>query len=398
MSDRLRIVVCGYMVRAPLGGQIWHYLQYLTGLKAMGHDVLYIEDSCFFEDDEYEWYYKPDSGKNDADPSYGLQFVGDLLKQVGLQEQWAFYEASAARWHGLTEDAVMELCRDADLFLNVSGVNPVRPWLADIPRRVFVDTDPAFTQIRILTNPINRRHALQHNVFATFGENIPVGGSGLPRDSFHWFATRQPVALEMWPVTPGRRDASLTAVLAWQTYAPVEHEGRKYGVKADSFGPFLDLPTRSRETFELALSGDQAPRDLLRSNGWNLLDRGPRTPSDYQSYLQASKAEFGIAKHGYVVSHCGWFSERSAAYLASGRPVVVQDAGFSKWLPCGLGVLPFGTPEEALAALDDLSANYEKHCRAARELVAEYFDAPRVLERLIEQATARPVVARLEAS
>jgi hypothetical protein len=176
--------------------------------------------------------------------------------------------------------------------------------------------------------------------------------------------------------------------LAWQTYAPLAHDGRKYGVKADSFPPLLDLPMRSHENFELALSGDQAPRELLRKNGWYLLDRGPRTPGDYQAYLQSSKAEFGIAKAGYIVSHCGWFSERSAAYLASGRPVVVQETGFSRWLPTGLGVLPFLTPDNAMAALDDLNARYDQHCRAARELVVEYFDYRKVLSQLIEQVYA----------
>jgi hypothetical protein len=382
----LRIVVGGYLVRAPLGGQAWHYLQYLTGLTALGHEVLYIEDSCFFDDDEYEWFFDPETGKSGADPAYGLEFVNDTLSAAGLRERWAFYEAHAGRWHGPAADTAVDYCRDADLFVNVSAVNPVRPWLAGIPRRLFLDTDPSFTQIRLLTNPINRRHALQHNVFATFGENIPAGYSSLPGDSFDWFPTRQPIVVESWPVTPGRRDAPLTAVLAWQTYSPIEHEGRRYGIKADSFRLLLDLPTRSRERFELALGGDQAPRDLLRENGWRLLDRGPRTPGEYQAYIRSSKAELGIAKHGYVTSHSGWFSERSAAYLASGRPIVAQNTGFTRWLSADRGVLPFDTPAGALSALDDLHAHYEAHCRAAREVAVEYFESGAVLSSLLDGA------------
>jgi hypothetical protein len=385
--DRLRIVVGGYLVRAPLGGQAWHYLQYVSGLAALGHEVLYIEDSCFFDDDEHEWYYDPDAGKSGTDPAYGLEFATNALSAVGHGERWAFYEAHAGRWHGPAADTAVGFCRDADLFVNVSAVNPIRPWLAGIPRRIFVDTDPGFTQIRLLTNPINRRHALQHNVFATFGENIPAGYSSLPSDAFTWFPTRQPMVLEAWHVTPGRPDAPLTAVLAWQTYPPIEHDGLRYGVKADSFRPLLDLPARSRESFELAVSGDQAPRDLLRKNGWRLLDRGPRTPSDYQHYLQSSKAELGIAKHGYVASRSGWFSERSAAYLASGRPIVMQNTGFTRWLNADKGVLPFDTPAMALSALDDLQSRYEAHCRGAREVAAEYFESSAVLSRLIDNAS-----------
>ena len=391
-EDRLRIVVGGYLVRAPLGGQAWHYLQYIAGLAGLGHEVLYIEDSCFFDDDEYEWYFDPRSGTTGTDPAYGLEFVHQALAACGLHERWAFYEAHANRWHGPSADTAAGFCRNADLFVNVSAVNAIRPWLAGIPRRLFIDTDPSFTQIRLLTNPINRRHALQHNVFATFGENIPMGLSRLPQDGFTWYPTRQPIVLDAWTATPGRPQAPLTAVLSWQTYAPMEHNGYRYGVKADSFKPLLDLPRRSRETFELALSGDQAPRDLLREHGWRLLDGGPLTTGEYQAYLQASKAEFGIVKHGYAVSRCGWFSERSAAYLASGRPVVVQDTGFTDWLPTGRGLLPYETPDDALDALENLDTNYESHCRTARELVAEYFDSRRVLSRLLEHVSAcKPV-------
>ena len=393
MPDGLRVVVGGYLVRAPLGGQAWHYLQFLVGLAALGHEVLYVEDSHFFEDDEQEWYFDPGAGTSGVDPAPGMRFVQEALTRFGLEDQWAFYEASTHRWHGPASTRAVQCCEGADLFVNVSGVNPVRPWLAGVPHRLFVDTDPCFTQIRLLGNPINRRHALQHNRFATFGENIPAGKSVLPLDTFPWFATRQPVVLEAWPVSPGRPDAPLTTVMAWQTYGPLEHEGRGYGVKADSFEPFFDLPRRRGETFELSLGGDQAPRQRLRRCGWRVLDRGPMTLDAYQEYLASSRAEFGIAKAGYVESASGWFSERSAAYLASGRPAVVQSTGFEEWLPAGLGVLSFATPADAISTLDDLAARYAQHCRASRELVAEYFDHRVVLARLVEQALATPRAA-----
>ncbi len=387
-KNRLRIVVGGYIVRAPLGGQVWHYLQYLMGLAALGHDVLYVEDSCFFDSGEDEWYFDPETGTSGADPVKGLEFAGEAMAAVGLPDKWAFYQSHGGLWHGPAADWASTFCRNADLFVNVSAKNPIRPWLAGIPRRVYLDTDPCFTQIRLLTNPIDRHHALQHNIFATFGENIPFGASSLPGDSFAWFPTRQPIVVEAWPETPGQHDGRLTAVLSWQTYPPVEHEGIRYGLKAESLAPLLDLPRRSRESFELALSGNEAPRESLREHGWRLLDGGPRTLLDYQAYIQSSKGELGIAKHGYVASNCGWFSERSAAYMASGRPVVVQNTGFTRWLHADRGVLPFDTPAAALSALDDLHAHYGAHCRAAREVVADYFGAGAVLSRLIDDASS----------
>jgi hypothetical protein len=159
-------------------------------------------------------------------------------------------------------------------------------------------------------------------------------------------------------------------------------------MKGESFGPYLDLPGRAGPVFELALGSASAPRELLRQKGWELRDPQAvtRDPWTYRSYIAGSKAEFSVSKHGYVVSRSGWFSERSACYLASGRPVLVQDTGFTRWLPAGAGVLAFRTPEEAAAGAEQIGHRYDFHCRAARTIVEEYFDARRVLPSLIERA------------
>jgi hypothetical protein len=156
-------------------------------------------------------------------------------------------------------------------------------------------------------------------------------------------------------------------------------------MKGESFAPYIDLPARAGRVFELALGSPGAPRELLRARGWRLRDPRPptRDPWRYQRYIQHSKAEFGIAKHGYVVAESGWFSERTTAYLASGRPAVVQETGFSRWLPVGSGVIPFRSPDEAVAAVAEVSAHYSRHCRAARDLAAAYFDSDRVLSDLL---------------
>ena len=380
---RLRIVVLGFIVRGPLGGLAWHHLQYLMGLACLGHDVHFLEDS-----DNYPSCYDPARDLTDTDPTYGLAFATRTFEKLGLGNRWAYHDAHTSRWLGPCADKIREVCSTADLLLNISGVNPIRPWLEGIPVRALVDTDPAFTQIRHLTDPVARNFASQHTVFFSFGENIGRSESAVPDDGLTWHPARQPIVLDAWPVTAGPVDGMFTTVMQWGSYPSREYKGIYYGMKSDSFGPYMDLPQDTGGILELAVGSPSAPRSLLRDKGWSV--RNPleptRNPWTYQEYIQNSKAEFSIAKHGYVVSRCGWFSERSAAYLASGRPVVVQETGFSNWLPTGAGVIAFNTLEEAVAGIKEVNGRYEYHCKAAREIAQEYFDARKELLRLIECA------------
>ena len=380
--NRLRIIVLGYVVRGPLGGMVWSNLQFLMGLAHLGHDVYFVEDS-----DDYSSCYDPDKGYTDTDPTYGLKFARETFDRIGFGACWAYYDAHTSTWSGPSADRILEICRSADLVLNLCAVNPLRPWVRRIPRRVLIDEDPLFTQIRHLTEPSRRNLALQHSAFFSFGENIATGGSNIPCDGFAWQATRQPVVFETLSKTPGPVRGKFTTVMQWQSYPGYEYNGRYYGMKSDSFRGYIDLPEKAGPIFELAVGGETAHK-LLSSRGWAIRDplEVTRDPWTYERFLQGSKAEFSVAKHGYVVSRTGWFSERSAAYLASGRPVVIQDTGFSDWLPTGAGVLPFSTPEQALAGIEDVNSRYEFHCRAARAVAEEYFDARKVLPRLIEKA------------
>lgn len=381
--SRLRVVVLGYIVRGPLGGLAWHHLQYVLGLARLGHDVYFVEDS-----DDYPSCYDPARGVVDTDPGYGLRFTAEVFGRVELGERWAYYDAHTARWLGPSAERIRDIFASADLLLNLSGVNPLRPWALEVPARVLVDTDPVFTQIRHLTDPVARALARAHTTFFTFGENIPAGSSEVPADDFPWQPTRQPVVLEAWPETPGPPSGKLTTVMQWDSYPARTYRGKRYGMKGESFGPYLDLPGRAGAVFELALGSSSAPRELLRNRGWELRDplSVTRDPWTYQRYLVESKAEFGIAKHGYVVSRSGWFSERSSCYLAGGRPVLVQDTGFTSWLPTGIGVLAFRTPEEAISGVEEIDRRYPLHCRAARAVSEEYFDARRVLSSLLDRA------------
>jgi hypothetical protein len=385
---RLRIICLGYIVRCPLGGMAWHHLQYILGLNRLGHDVFFVEDSG-----DSTWAcYDPDRQTNGPDPGYGLRFIAELFDRFGLGDRWIYHDALGGRRYGSYAARLMEICQSADLLLNLSGSNLLRPWGEAVAERVYVDTDPGFTQVQHLTDAKRRQRAEQHTTFLTFGENICRPSCSVPDDGLPWQPTRQPVVLDCWEVAPPSPNGPLTTIMQWDNTlqsVPREYAGRRYGRKAVSFMPFLHLPRQSGHVFELALSGaDVLTREQLRSAGWSLRD--PLEPTlniwTYQNYIRGSKAEFSVAKEGYVTSGSGWFSERSSAYLASGRPVIVQDTGFSTWLGTGEGVLAFRSPEEAFEMLEELNANYALHCRRARELAVEFFDSRAVLQRLLDAA------------
>jgi hypothetical protein len=378
----MRIIVLGYIIRGPIGGMAWHHLQYVLGLRQLGHDVYFFEDS-----DDYPSCYDPTTNSTQVDPRYGLAFASRTFNAVGLSEKWTYYDAHTQGWFGPASRRALEICRSADVLLNVSGVNPVRDWFERIPVRILIDTDPAFLQIRHLQSAEAKKRAACHSAFFSFAENIG-GIAVLPDDGFPWVPTRQPIVLDCWPVTPGIKNGKFTTVMQWESYAQAHYRGRVFGMKSMSFGPYQDLPRSAAATFELAIGNP--PPELL-GLGWSI--RNPlevtKDPWSYQSFIMQSKAEFSVAKHGYVLSRSGWFSERSAAYLACGRPVLVQDTGFTEWLPGGEGIVTFTSPKEALAGIEEINAHYHSHCARARQIVEAYFNSQDVLNRLLAIACTK---------
>ncbi|MDQ3953105.1 MAG: hypothetical protein M3279_09115 [Actinomycetota bacterium] len=382
----LRVVLLGYIVRGPLGGLAWHHLQYALGLSRLGADVLFVEDST-----DSPWCcYDPSRHVTDADPTFGLAFADRAFAALGLRERWAYYDAHRSCWLGPRADDAAATCASADVVLNLGGVNPLRDWSMAPAVRILVDTDPVFTQIRHLTDPAAMELAAAHTHFMSFGENVRRAGCTIPDDGLAWSPTRQPVCLDIWDAPRGSVRAAFTTVMQWDSYPTREHDGVRYGMKSDSFAPYASLPRVAPESLELAVTGPSAPRAELLAGGWGLADplEVAREPDDYRDYIRRSKGEFTVAKHGYVVSNSGWFSERTAAYLASGRPAVVQETGFSQWLQRDSGVLSFRNPAEAVEGLRYVGARYEHHSRAAREIAEEYFDADKVLTDLLERAAA----------
>ena len=383
----------GYIVRGPLGGLVWHHLQYVVGLHRLGHDVYFIEDS-----DDYDSCYDPLDGTLSKNPAFGLRFIAATLGSFGLGARWTYFDAHTSTWLGPCASNAVELFRTADLLLNLSAVNPIREWTLGPPHRALIDTDPVFTQVRHLTNPASLRAAETHTTFFTFAENIGKPGCLVPADGLPWRRTRQPVTMDDWPVTTGPVDGRFTTVMQWDSYSVAEYGGHEYGMKSMSFEDYMALPACAPAELELAVGSPTAPRDLLRSHGWVVSDplEATRDAWTYQRFIQRSKGEFSVAKQAYVISRSGWFSERSAAYLASGRPVVTQDTGFSEWLDGDAGVLPFDSPGAALEAIARVNADYVMHCRRARALAEDFFAAALVLPDLVRRATQREAMFRAD--
>jgi hypothetical protein len=402
-ASSLRVVVTGLIAQHPsLGGVAWDYVQYPAGLARLGHDVYYLEDSG-------QWPYRLDGGQTREsriayDPSANVRHLAAVMDRFHLHDHWMYRFPITGRWYGLSAQRRREVLATADLLINVSGTLRRPDDYRVVPRLAYIDSDPVFTQVRLRLPRGERKFQKRfsvHDVAFTFGERICETDYA---DGIPWRPTRQPVLLSEWrPEEPTRE--VFTTVLSWTSYRPLHHRGRWYGQKDLQLRRYLRVAAAVRPIrLELALGGTGhahwetpgggstralgTPEAILRRAGWRVaparrvvggLDR-------YRRYIATSKAEWSVAKHGYVAGGSGWFSCRSACYLAAGRPVVVEDTGFTSILPAGEGIVPFCSPDEAVEAVRDVSARYPRHARAARALAAEYFDSDRVLARLVEEA------------
>jgi hypothetical protein len=403
MNSRLRIIVTGLIAQHPtLGGVTWDYLQYLLGLHRLGHDVFYFEDSG-------EWPYNLDGGStgNDwvaRDPAANVHHLASIMSRFGLAGRWAYHFPIADRWFGLSGAKRKEVVQTADLLINVSGTLMELSEYKLIPRRAYIDSDPVFTQLKLaLGNMEFRDRVNAHNVHFTFGETLFA--HYVPDTGHFWRPTRSPIVIDEWSSPHPVRDV-FTTVMNWTSYKPLQYEGRVYGQKDIEFRKFLHLPklAGSKARFEIAMpplhhldwetehvteaTSSLSPTARLAQHGWTVVTPAERcgTLDAYRAYVQSSLAEWSVAKNAYVQGRSGWFSCRSSCYLAAGRPVVVQDTGFSRVIPTGKGILTFTTLEEAAQAVREVRGNLARHSVAARECAAAYFDARVVLPRLIDEA------------
>jgi hypothetical protein len=378
-TDKLRILVSGMIAGVPdQGGAVWAVLQYLLGFRRLGHDVVFVEP-C-----------KPESAGPDGrlEDSASARYFHQVVQRFGLEDSSALLVAGTRETVGLPYERLATLAAGADLLVNISGML-VEPELTEpVPVRVYHDLDPAFAQLwhaQGIDMGFDR-----HTHFVTVGLAIGDPESRVPTGGRTWIPTLQPVVLEHWPRANGIEHDALTTVANWRGYGSVEHEGVHYGQKAHSLRPLIELPHRLPGDVLLALAihpEEKPDLALLDDNGWHRVPATEvaGTPDQYAAFVRGSRAELGIAKSGYVLSRCAWFSDRSAVYLASGRPVIAQDTGFSRFLETGEGLFAFDTIDDVVTAAEELERDYERHSAAARAIAEEQFESDRVLRRLLER-------------
>ncbi|MBN2505250.1 MAG: hypothetical protein JXQ71_01010 [Verrucomicrobia bacterium] len=380
-----RIIVFGILFWYPLAGVTYQFLHYLLGLRRLGYDPYYIEDSG-------RWVYDPRLNDLTPDAAGNIAAVLPALEAHGFGDRWAFRgNYPDGRCYGMSEAQMEQLYRDADAFLNVTGAQELRDEHRRVKRRIYVESDPFASQVKVAKGDAGMMATLAaHDTLFTFGENLGAADCGVPTGPFRWLPTRQPVAMDLWDGGGPVGGAAFTTITTWHNRGKdLEWNGDTwYWTKDREFEKFLELPRRRAVPFELAATVDPQVKTRLLDGGWRQTDSVAisRDTRLYHDYIQQSRGEFTVARDQYVRPRTGWFSDRTACYLAAGRPVITQETGFSKFLPSGRGLFGFETMDQILAAVDAIEGDYAGHCRAARELAAEHFAAEKVVGSLMARA------------
>ena len=383
-----RVVVLGTVARLPFAGVAWQALQYLHGLRALGHDVHYVEDTG-------DWPYDPIRHEVTDDPAPAVAYLERALRAGGFGDRWAYLSAARPdERYGPAGPRLDDLFASADVLVNLCAATLLRAEHLAVPVRVYLETDPVTPQIQMAQGLRAAAEFLAaHTHHFTYGENFGAPDCGVPTGGFEYRPTRQPIVLDWWRPPAGIANGRFTTVANWQQDSKdIEFEGERYTwSKHHEFLKVIDLPRRAGRALELALAcGDDAAKRLLAEHGWRVVDAMSLTADldGYRRYIWGSRGEFTVAKDQNVRLRSGWFSDRSAAYLVAGRPVVTQDTGFGRILPTGEGLFAFATADDAAAAIRAIDADYDRHARAAREIGREYFAADRVLGSLMAQVGA----------
>lgn len=386
---RKRIVVMGFMGSMPIAGVIWQHVHYMVGLQRLGHDVYYIEDSARLP-------YNPETFEVSEDFGYAAKILSRLAAEFDFKDRWAY----CARYlqksltAGISIKKIRQLYREADAILNICGAQEFNHDLLASDRILYVESDPGVEQIKIdngvrsTIDYIGRHHAL-----FTFGENIGTKNFPVPLHGFKWLPTRQPIVTDLWKTSRSpARVAVFTSIANWSTSGQkdIVWRGKKYlWSKSREFLRFVSAPKKAGETFELATNmNDGRTRARFEGKAWRLVSPEQMSVDYwlYRDYVQGSKGEFTVAKDQYVRLHTGWFSDRSACYLAAGRPVITQETGFTRNYGGDTGLLAFRSLSDIVDAVEKINADYKRHSRAAREIARTVFEAETVLRSLLDRA------------
>ncbi len=379
------VIVSGALANKPFnGGNVWSRLGWILGFRKLGFDVCFVEqivrDSCVDE-----------SGAACAfKDSVNLSYFKETTTHFGLDQSSALIYRHGEEIHGQTLDQLVAAAEKASLLLNISGHLTVPEINKRVGCKVYLDDDPAFTQFwHAAHNPGAR--LWDHDFYFTIGENIGTPDCPVPTGDIPWRHTRPPVFLDEWPVVNHGAFTHFTTVASWRgAYGPVEYQGKTYGLKVHEFRKFIDSPRRNAVPFEIALQihpADKSDLDALLEHGWRISD--PRqvagSPDAFRRFVQDSSAEFSVSQGIYVETRSGWFSDRTVRYLASGKPALIQDTGFSRNYPVGEGLLAFRDILGVDRGVERIVHEYPQHCRAARRLAEQYFDSNKVIPDMISQ-------------
>ncbi len=385
-ANRGKIVMWSMLGTFPFGGMTWHRLHYLVGLRRLGFDVWYVEDSD-------RPIYSSVTFSPTTDYSENVKYLSQQMDSVGMGDRWIFRPPGVKEFClGATDlSGLKKLYKEADAVLNHSAAQEYRSDFSIIRCLVYLETDPVAKQVAVANGDQQLIQKLNnYHYFFTYGENLGNHDCLVPIERYNWQPTRPPICVDWWTNIDHQVAGSVLT-----TIANLKHSGKDVVWKEETwhwskhyeFQQFINLPSRSKLPLEIALCGvnDDEVTDI-RKHGWHTIpSMSLSDPDVYRNYILSSLGEFTIAKEQYVRPRSGWFSDRSACYLAAGRPVITQDTGFGNVLPTGEGLFAFSTEDEALAAIEEVSLDYERHSDAAREIAKEYFDADKVLGNMLQQ-------------
>jgi hypothetical protein len=379
-------VVTGMMFFRPVAGVVYQIIHYMNALRSLGFSPIYVERTGW-------WFLDPHTLEVSPDPTGSIQSVTRALAAHGLADAWAlrFIDGAEEQIFGIDDCRLRELCKQAPVLLNVTGTQVLSDELLLCDAKLYVESDPFVAQLDVASgDPAIRAHLDAHDHLFTFGETINGSDFPIPLEPYRWTPTRQAVDLEHWATDRPPSHSRFTTVTSWfnddkdRTWDGDTY----YWTKGREFRRFVNVGERWPDRFEMAVAGSDEAKSILERNNWRSVDAHAVSADldQYRRYIQDSYGEFTVARDQYVRPHTGWFSDRSACYLAAGRPVITQETGFSEVLPTGKGLFSFSAPDEIDAAIDEVLRDPSGNQAAAREIAREYFDGVRLVTEMLNLA------------
>ncbi|MFV8818436.1 glycosyltransferase [Haliea sp. E17] len=381
-----QIILGSYMIRYPLGGNLSWALQFLKGFQMLGHDIYFFEKANYSNA-----CYDPKRNVMADDPAEGIEIVKALLEMNGLGDKWCFVDIQGT-CYGRSRSEISNLFRSADIYIDMGAHGAWEEESILTPIRVLIEGEPGYTQMLME----NSEKKTNFDFYYSAGCLVGTERTKAPDAGRSWRHLWNLVATDLFSVEPPPAGASFTTVMNWQSHKPIIFDGQTFGQKDIEFQRFMSLPSKLDTSLEVSVSG-KAPIKKLKEHGWRTRDAKSvtKTVEQYYRYIRDSKGEFSVCKNVFVQTYGGWFSDRSAVYLASGRPVILQETGFSEKLPCGKGLFAVTDIDQAAEAIREVELDYEEHSRAAREIAIEYLDAKKLLSTFIDDIGGSDYVSKI---